>query len=188
MGKIYKSILQSKVKWRFSTVQRKVSWILISFFYYYYYLRDTDWQTSGHRRTRFYLRSKTPHIKFRISVRSAGRNLGTETSEIVKLSEVEIKASLAKLQSQSPSSHCPPAGVQKRRKHVIEWSTLAWPLPGLFPAKTITPDLAILYFSPSHSTNIELLKIEVLFTICWPLKKFNILQDWQETCSVDYSI
>ena len=49
---------------------------------------DTDWCTSGHQKTRFYLRGKIPHFKFRILVRSAGRNLGTERSKILKLAEV----------------------------------------------------------------------------------------------------
>ena len=49
---------------------------------------DTDWCTSGHQKTRFYLRGKIPHFKFWILVQAAWRNLGKERSEILKLAEV----------------------------------------------------------------------------------------------------
>ena len=72
---------------------------------------DTDWCTSGHRKTRFYLRGKIPHFKFRILVRAAGRNLGTERSKILKLAEVVSSVSPCPLIVQQP----------KGDQHVSEW-------------------------------------------------------------------
>ena len=107
---------------------------------------DTDWCTLRSWENKILSERKNSSFQisnFRASSREEPRHGEERNSEVSRGSE----------QCQSRSSHCPPAGAQRRP--ICQWMILD---PDSYQPIPSPPTSPILYFPPSHSTNIVLFK------------------------------